>query len=78
MKVFYRIIPRDDGLVDVYLTPGKPIPITDTLTGKIDYNIEILAVQGIDPDDAQWNGDLEWHIRNNYSAWCESTKVIEI
>ena len=77
-RPFYRIVRNDDGLVDVWLTPGKPIPLVDNLTGLMDYNIEVLAVTGIDPDDPQWGGNLEEHIRRHYSAWCESAKIIEI
>lgn len=46
--------------------------------GLIDYNIRVKAVQGIDPNDPQWGGDLEEHIRRNYSKWLESAEEIEI
>lgn len=69
--------PHDDGLVDVWLSPGEAVYLTDTLTGLMDYNIRALAVTGIDPKDPQWGGDLEEHVRRNYSAWCESAKVVE-
>lgn len=76
-RPFYRIVENDYGLVDVWLSPGEAVYLTDTLTGLMDYNIRALAVTGIDPKDPQWGGDLEEHVRRNYSAWCESAKVVE-
>ena len=76
-RPFYRIVENDDGLVDVWLSPGEAVYLTDTLTGLMDYNIRALAVTGIDPKDPQWGGDLEEHVRRNYSAWCESAKIVE-
>ena len=75
---FYRIVPSCDGLVNVYLTPGEPVPMYDDLTGRMDYNIRLLAVCGINPADPQWGGDLEEHIRRHYAAWLESAEEIEI
>lgn len=77
-RPFYRIVPAYGGLVDIWLTPGNPVPLFDNLTGRIDYNFRILAVRGIDPDDPQWGGELEEHIRRNYAAWVESAEEIEI
>lgn len=77
-RLFYRIIPARDGLVDIWLTPGTAVPMLDDLTGRIDYGFRLLAVLGIDPDDPQWGGELEEHIRRNYAAWVESAEEIEI
>ena len=77
-RLFYRIIPARDGLVDIWLTPGDPVPLLDNLTGRIDYNFRILAVRGINPEDPQYGGDLEEHIRRNYYAWIMSAEEIEI
>lgn len=75
---FYRIVPGSGGLVNVYLTPGEAVPMYDNLTGRVDYNIRLLAVSGVDPADPQWGGDLEGHIRQHYAAWLESAEEIEI
>ena len=77
-KTYYRIYDCDDGTCDVWLTPGLAIPATDDLTGRIDYNFRVLAVRGVDPDDPQWGGDLEEHIRRHYDAWCASAEEVEI
>lgn len=77
-RLFYRIVPAYGGLVDIWLTPGNPIPLLDNLTGRIDYNFRILAVRGINPEDPQYGGDLEEHIRRNYYAWIMSAEEIEI
>lgn len=75
---FYRIVPTHDGLVNIYLSPGEAVPLYDDLTGRYDYNFKVLAVQGINPEDPQYCGDLEEHIRRNYYAWIESAEVIEV
>ncbi len=75
---FYRIAERPDGLVDVVLTPGEVVPMQDDLTGRKDYGIRLLAVRGIDPNDPQWGGSLEEHIRMHYAAWLESAEEVEI
>lgn len=75
---FYRIVQARDGLVDIWLTPGTAIPLVDDLTGRIDYDFEILAVCGVDPEDPQWGGDLEEHIRRNYESWVKSAEVIRL
>ena len=75
---FYRIVPADGGLVDVYLTPGEVVPMYDNLSGRMDYGIRLLAVCGIDPEDPQWKGNLEEHIRRHYAGWLASAKKIEI
>lgn len=54
------------------------MPLYDDLTGRYDYNFKVLAVQGINPEDPQYGGDLEEHIRRNYYAWIESAEVIEV
>lgn len=77
-RPFYRIVPTHDGLCDILLTPGEPVPIYDNLTGRIDYNFKVLAVRGIREDDPQYGGDLEEHIRRNYYAWIESAEEVEI
>ena len=77
-RPFYRIIPAHDGLVDIWLTPGKAIPCMDDLTGRMDFNIRLLAVRGINPEDPQWGGDLEGHIRAHYYDWLKSAEEIEI
>ena len=75
---FYRITERGDGLVDVWLTPGEIVPIMDDLTGRVDYGIRLRVVHGIDPEDPQWGGSLEGHIREHYAAWLESAEETEI
>lgn len=75
---FYEIAERGDGLVDVVLTPGEVVPMRDDLTGRTDYGIRLMAVRGINPEDPQWQGNLEEHIRRHYAAWLESTEEIEI
>ena len=75
---FYRVTERGDGLVDVWLTPGEVVPIMDDLTGRVDYGIRVRVVHGIDPEDPQWCGDLEEHIRRHYAAWLESAEETEI
>lgn len=77
-RFFYRIIPARDGLVDIWLTPGEAVPMTDDLTGRIDYSFRILAVCGVDPEDPAWGGSLKEHIRRNYYKWLESAEEIEI
>lgn len=77
-RPFYRITPTHDGLVDVWLTPGEAVPMLDDLTGRTDFNIRVLAVCGIDPEDPQYGGNLEEHIRRHYDAWVQSAEVIEI
>ena len=77
-RPYYRIIPTRDGLVNVWLTPGEAVPLMDDLTGRKDYGFRILAAVGINPDDPQWGGSLEAHIRRNYRKWIESAEVIEI
>ena len=77
-RPFYRIVPIHDGLVDIWLTPGEAVPAYDNLTGRTDFSIRVLAVREIDPDDPQWGGDLEGHIRWHYDAWLRCAEVIEI
>lgn len=78
MGKFYRIKPRADGLVDVWLTPGEAVPAYDNLTGRYDYNIRILMAAGIDPADPIFQGDMEGHIREHYSWWLASAEEVEI
>lgn len=75
---FYRIMPTDGGLVDVYLTPGEVVPMFDNMGGRMDYGIRLLAVRGVNPEDEQWGGSLEEHIRRHYAAWLASAEEIEI
>ena len=77
-RFFYEIVPTHDGLADVWLTPGQAVPMMDDLTGRTDYNIRLLAVRGICPDDPQWGGSLEEHIRAHYYDWLESAEEVEI
>ena len=76
--MFYRIVQRGDGLVDVWLTPGQAVPAFNDLSGRYDYNIRILMMQGINPEDPIWRGDLEGHIREHYSWWIASAEEVEI
>lgn len=76
--MFYQISRRSDGLADVYLTPGEAVPAYDDLSGRYDYNIRVLAVVGVDPEDPIWRGDLEGHIREHYSWWIASAKEVEM
>ena len=75
---FYKIVERGDGLVDVWLTPGEVAPILDDLTGRVDYGIRVRVAHGIDPEDPQWSGCLDEHIRRHYAAWLESAEEEEI
>lgn len=77
-RPFYRIIPARDGLVDIWLTPGTAMPKTDDLTGRTDYGFRLLAARGVDPEDPEWGGDLEEHVRRHYTDWIESAEEIEI
>ena len=77
-KRFYRIMPTGDGRVDVWLSPGEGVPVMDEETHATDYNIRLLAVCGVNPDDPEWGGDLEGHIRRHYRKWIASAEVIEI
>ncbi len=71
-RPFYRIVKNDEGTVDVWLTPGKPVPIW-TEDGICDYNFQILAVRGVVPFPG-----MEEDIRRRYQDWCDSAEVIEI
>jgi len=71
---FYTIEERDDGTVDVFLNPTAYMATTPE--GFRDYDITITVVHNVDPNDPRWGGDLEGHIRANYTAWCESGEVI--
>lgn len=74
-RPFYRIHPNHDGTgtVDVWLTPGTAVPRFDSLTGRMDYGFEILAVRGVEPYDG-----LEEDIRRRYTDWIKSAETIEI
>ena len=72
-RPFYRIVPNDDGTVDIWLTPGNPIPMYDNLTNAYDYNIEVLAVRGIEYFDG-----LEEDVRRRYESWCSIAERIEL
>ena len=75
---FYRVIYLDNGLCDVWLSQGEAVPMYDDLNGRMDFNIRLLAVRGVNPEDPAYGGDLEEHIRRNYYSWVESAEVIEI
>jgi len=77
-RPFYRIVPVHGGLVDIWLTPGEAVPMYDNLTGRFDYNIRVMIVQGVNPEDPQYGGDLAEHIRRHYDAWIQSAEEIEI
>ena len=74
--MFYKIVPRGDGLADVLLTPGEPVPFW-RLDGRVDFRIRRMAVRGIDPMDPQWGGNLEAHVREHYAAWLEAAEEVE-
>jgi len=76
-RSFYQFCPRGDGLVDVWLTPGEPVPVWDA-NARLDFRFRVLAVVGVDPKDPQWGGNLEEHIRRHYDAWLMSAEEIEI
>jgi hypothetical protein len=76
--LFYRIVKRADGLVDVWMTPGEAVPAYDNLSGRVDFNIRLQAVCGVNPEDPQWGGDLEAHIRAHYCDWMASAEEVEI
>ena len=73
---FYSIVPNGDGTVDVYLNPNLS-PMT-TEDGFTDYDITVLVVRSVDPEDRRFGGDLEGHIRANYSAWCSTGTTINL
>ena len=70
-RQFYSIVEREDGLVDVYLSPD--VAVYDTDMGVKEYDISVIAVRGVEP----WPG-LEDDIRMRYDAWCESGEVIDL
>lgn len=74
--MFYRFEPRSDGLVDILLTPGEPVPFWK-LDGRMDFRIRTLVARGIDPRDPQWGGNLEAHVREHYAAWLEMAEEVE-
>ena len=75
--MFYAIDKRTDGLVDVWLTPGKAVPFFEN-SGHMEITVKTMAVRGIDPEDPQWGGDLEGHIREHYYDWLASAEEVEI
>lgn len=77
VRTFYRMQPRGDGLVDIWLTPGEPVPFWK-LDGRVEFRYRLLAVQGINPEDPQWGGNLEAHIREHYGAWIAAAEEVEI
>lgn len=68
---FYSILGRADGRIDIYLDP-QVYPMT-TPEGATDYDISFRVVRGVDPADY---GDMESHIREHYSEWCEAGEVV--
>lgn len=70
-KKYYTIVPRDDGLVDVYLSPDVRAYKTDL--GITEYDVSVRLVRGVVP----WEG-LEEDIRARYYAWCESGETIDL
>ena len=75
--MFYSIEKRADGLVDIWLTPGKTVPFFLS-SGRVEISVFAWAVRGIDPNDPQWGGDLEGHIRENYYSWLSMAEEIEV
>ena len=73
---FYSIVPNGEGTVDVYLNPELQ-PMT-TEDGFTDYDITVLVVRDVDPEDRRFDGDLEGHIRANYDAWCSTGTTINL
>jgi len=72
----YYIHDKGDGTVDVYLRPGIS-PKTDH-HGCADHDSIAIVVRDVDPNDADFGGDLEGHIRAHYTAWCESGEEVYI
>jgi hypothetical protein len=71
---FYSIVPSGEGTVDVYLNPAiEPMTTEDGIT---DYDIAVRMVRGVNPNDPQFGGDLEGHIRAHYDAWRDSGEMI--
>lgn len=70
-RQFYALLPRADGLYDVFLD-GKVFPMT-TEDGSTDYDIYFRVVRGIDPKDY---ADLEGHIRENFKDWCDCGEAV--
>ena len=71
---FYSILPSGEGTVDVYLNPAiEPMTTEDGIT---DYDIAVRVVRGVNPNDPQFGGDLEGHIRAHYDAWRDSGEMI--
>ena len=68
---FYAMLNRADGLVDVFLD-GKVHPLS-TEDGATDYDISFRVARGINPEDY---GDLEAHIRENYTDWLDCAEVV--
>ena len=64
--------------MDVWLTPGEAVPAYNNLSGRMDFNIRMQEVRGVDPEDPQWGGDLEGHIRAHYYDWMASAEEVEI
>jgi len=76
-RSFYRLYPNGDGTVDVYLRPAEAVPYFRE-DDRVDFRFRTMVVRGINPDDPQWGGNLERHVREHYQAWIESSEVIEI
>lgn len=70
-KQFYRIVPGDDGTVDVYLHPE--VTAYDTDIGVKEYDVRVRVVRGVVP----WDG-MEDDIRARFGAWCETAEVIDL
>lgn len=70
-KKHYTIVPCDDGLVDVYLSPD--VRAYDTDLGIKEYDVSVRLVRGVVP----WP-EMEDDIRARYEAWCESGEVIDL
>lgn len=70
-RLFYSILERADGRIDVFLDPHVYPETTED--GTTDYDISFRVVRGIDPADYP---DMEAHIRAHYGDWCEIGEVV--
>ena len=72
---FYSIVPHTDGTVDVYLRPD----VTVYRVGDIrEYDVRVIVVRGVNPNDPAYGGDLEGYVRAHYSAWMEAGEAVDL
>lgn len=72
----WQVVPRGDGLVDVWLAAGDPEPYFK-LDGRVEFRLRMLGVRGVDPEDPRYGGDLERHVREHYSEWLAGAEWID-